>query len=702
MNGNAVDCLLDSNEVVNWTKSIFVNQTSTSNVVLHNNSLKTDDLAPVHKSGSRPAGAPVRSGRAKKVLNFNNDLTNMVSCVSPFHPNAHDPFSEEVLSGAVAETAGLGVQTHLLAPGLCWVAWWQSKLSPPRAHDAWIRSTFGNVTHLSPAQTVFQFVLDGGDIMGDFIKHARAHGERAAVSFRINDFQSCEQAPSTKSYGFLSQFWYEHRHDPDVMYKGSFNDSCCWEKKCECSCYGGQASMALSNALVLANRRGFMLELLALYPGVDFEIDLERWSMIFRPTSTNSSHRHALMTSLLRDLRQAMSPGSRLGLRVPPNLEVLDQLGVDLAALAVDPSIRLDYATLGVSFFAFLASTTDFEKIRKQAPALQLLFELSELHEYYTLTKPSTEYGNSTRVQQLLTAEQLTTVALDAYAMGADGISTFNFQYYRTAGLEPLYDVLPHLTDESYLQSADQYYFWTGHDSPPLQCTVDGLPFALSGQANKTLRVRITPPSGDSSHYEALGLLRFKFGVTANYSGVMDVRVNGGEPLRVSLNTSRIFQSPVRDIDEGKYAAYHVPTNLLQAGLNEVAVSCQSTLCNTHGEPGYTLSHDAGPAGDGRRWRFPRGYEPNSQVNGSAHPGASLPECEKLCDADLACVGVYHDSSSVHVSTSCFVLHELIVDGHTELSGQSYERVRGSQQLRVGNSVGTIEAMDLMLPVFRP
>jgi len=57
INGLAVDALLESNEVLNFTKSIFVNETSTSNVVLHNNSLKTDDLVPLQKSGSTPVGA---------------------------------------------------------------------------------------------------------------------------------------------------------------------------------------------------------------------------------------------------------------------------------------------------------------------------------------------------------------------------------------------------------------------------------------------------------------------------------------------------------------------------------------------------------------------------------------------------------------------------------------------------------------------
>jgi hypothetical protein len=649
-------------------------------------------------SGSTPQ--QVRTPR-KKVLNFNNDGTNMASCKSPFNPVPGAPFTETTLRGAIAETAGLGVQTHLLAPGGCWVAWWDSKLSPPKEYDAWMRATFDvNTTLLSSVQSMFTFVLNGGDILGPFAKLARANGERAAVSFRINDFQWCDGPPGAKAYGFMSQFWYEHRHDPDVMYRGSFNDTCCWEKKCPCSCYSGEASMALSSAAVMANRQGFMLEILDLNPGIDFEVDLERWSYIFRPSVANSMQRHELMTGLLRAVRQAMSPTARLGLRVPPSIRVLDELGVNLTALTQDPAVKLDYATMGVSFFSFLASTSEFASIRTQVPHdFQLLFEVSELHIYYT--------KGTTRVQQLLTAEQLTTVALDAYSMGADGISTFNFQYYRTAGLEPLYHVLPHLIDEVYLQSADQYWFWTGHSDPPMQCSFDGMPFVL-GDGNKTLSVHITVPTG--AKYATVGRLRFKFDVVGDHSGVLRVTLNGA-PLPASANTTRIFDSPVQDVDQGKYAAFEVDTTLILSGLNRIVVACAG--CHPAPSPppgpgppapspgtGYTLSHDAGSGGDGARWRFPAGYEPRSKVAGTAKPGASMQECEQLCNSDQLCKGIYHEAQSG--SDSCFALHELLVDAHTGHTGQSYTRVLHSGDVRLfPNSDKRVDAMDLMLPVAR-
>ena len=71
----------------------------------------------------RPYG-PTRSKPPYRVL-YSNDTTNILSCVSPWH-RAGAPFRPEMLEATVDEVAGLGVDAHLLQPGLGWVPWWQS------------------------------------------------------------------------------------------------------------------------------------------------------------------------------------------------------------------------------------------------------------------------------------------------------------------------------------------------------------------------------------------------------------------------------------------------------------------------------------------------------------------------------------------------------------------------------------------------
>eukprot|EP00035_Acanthoeca_spectabilis_P016211 m.327992 g.327992 ORF g.327992 m.327992 type:complete len:246 (+) comp16497_c0_seq1:49-786(+) len=203
-----------------------------------------------------------KGASAAKLLHFNNDLTNTESQVSPFHHNSSDPYSEAVLRGSVAETQGLGVTTHLLSPGFCWVAWWPSVVAPPQSYDQWFRGMFGPPTKIATVARIFEYVLGGGDIIGEFMSAAKAAGERPSVTFRITDFQTCDLAPAS-NYGGLSKFLYEKTNDSSAFQnpKG-FNATCCWEHKCPCVCNDGTASLILSDPAVLDDRRSLMLEIL--------------------------------------------------------------------------------------------------------------------------------------------------------------------------------------------------------------------------------------------------------------------------------------------------------------------------------------------------------------------------------------------------------------------------------------------------------
>ena len=86
-------------------------------------------------------------------------------------------------------------------------------------------------------------------------------------------------------------------------------------------------------------------------------------------------------------------------------------------------------------------------------------------------------HGSCSGGQDMMTAEQLRTYALDAYALGADGVSAFNFHYWRPTGNtaedicegtplgsglgKPLFSVLPGLRDPVWLRTQDQHYAWS-------------------------------------------------------------------------------------------------------------------------------------------------------------------------------------------------------------------------------------------------
>mmetsp|Transcript_35652 Transcript_35652/g.107264 ORF Transcript_35652/g.107264 Transcript_35652/m.107264 type:complete len:392 (-) Transcript_35652:22-1197(-) len=373
--------------------------------------------------------------------------------------------------------------------------------------------------------------------------------------------------PPSASYGALSEFWYDHRHDPGIMRRGTFNDSCCWEHKCKCSCYDGSASMVLNSPAVLANRLAFMREIASKYP-VDFEVDLERWAMIFDPTATTSTSRRATMTSMLRQIRAAMAPATRLGLRVPPDLSLLDSIGVDLPALAADSSVRLDYVTLGVSYYAFLPSTSDFAKVRASLPGTPVLFEVSNL-----ITQSQSNRSDS----ELLTDEMLATVALDAYSLGADGLSSFNFEYYRSINLAPPYKTLGLLTDEEWVSKSTQHWFYTRSSGTALS-RQSPFPLQPNGSRNASMAIRIVVPIGTAYRQ---GLLRVSRGYEAwgLALGLLGVVLNG-VPLLPTSNTSRIYASAVPDIGTGGYAGFIVPPTIVRNGSNEMTLVCSVSECD--------------------------------------------------------------------------------------------------------------------------
>ena len=149
-----------------------------------------------------------------KLLHFNNDLTNMLSCISPFHRTIHTPFGREMLSGAVNETRGLGISRHVLAPGLCSQPWYPSQLLPPANYKAWFNATFQSGT---TGNGFMDFAAGGGDLLTDFAAIGAAAGEQPGISFRVQDIQALNRAPA-HNYGNLDQFFYEHRHDPQVKF----------------------------------------------------------------------------------------------------------------------------------------------------------------------------------------------------------------------------------------------------------------------------------------------------------------------------------------------------------------------------------------------------------------------------------------------------------------------------------------------------
>lgn len=391
---------------------------------------------------------------------YSNDTTNITSCVSPFH-KAGEPFRKEMLEATVDEVAGL-VDAHLLQPGLGMVPMWPSKVIDLKAHYAWIKQRYGQ-----KPDSFGQFVLDGGDVVKVFIDRCRAKGQAAFISFRMNDAHHKEFSdpkPGDKSGSSIGMSVTKHyvEHPEYRLVPGSLRG----------------ADLVQNWAIDEVRARKFALirELCENYDLDGLELDFLRFYSYYRE-DTHVEQRRAIMTAFVSEVRALLDRTARddrrrwLCARVPCHLPALDVLGLDLKA-----SVAAGLDMVNASDHYFTTQQHDLAAIRKQTQGATLYFELC-----HTIWKgDKVQAGYDVFPFRRATREQLHTSAHLAYARGADGISLFNFAYYRQHGQgegrgifgEPPFEALKALHDPQTLAKEPQHWFiangWRAPGMKPL------------------------------------------------------------------------------------------------------------------------------------------------------------------------------------------------------------------------------------------
>ena len=397
-----------------------------------------------------------------KILVFNNDLTNIESCWSPFHPGiatSGPPFTLNMLNASVTETANRGFDVHELAPGCCYVPWWNNSSAITIAeHVEWWTHTFYKKDgSLPPNRTegYMEHLMKGGDILGPFITYARASAMKAFISWRMADsqaFANYATRPLEDQFKDTAKFWYENRYNATMglHFNGHYWTAQNWMVK-----------------EVRTYKMTLLQEIITRYKPDGISLDFLRAPDFFNLTTTCSADRHATMGAWVRQLKQHMVAGgvTALSARVPPHISVLDAIGLDLAGLTADGT--LDFVTFGINYYSFMMMDSDVSAIAQRLPHNFLtLWEVS----YAERAKRSSTCPHGP--DQRMTAAHLTTSAHQAYAFGGvSGIASFNFQYYRKFAdkpcmerenepySEPPYDVLAALKDPDYVARQHQFYW---------------------------------------------------------------------------------------------------------------------------------------------------------------------------------------------------------------------------------------------------
>jgi hypothetical protein len=486
---------------------------------------------------------------------YSNDTTNILSCISPCHKKG-EPFRAEMLEATVDEVAGLGVDAHFLQPGLGEVPLWPSKVYPLAAHAAWLDATYG----LKP-DPFTRFVLDGGDIVKVFVERCRKRGQAPFISYRLNDAHSKEFVDATRGEKIgggaamaLTPFYRDH---PEYRIGPNLKS-------------GAQHVQNWALPEVRAHKFAFIQELCENYDLDGFELDFMRFYSFFQLDKTTSAQRRGITTGFVRQVRELLDRTARgarrrwLCARVPCFVHALDPLGLDLPALA---DAGLDMVNLSASYFT--TQQMDVAAIRRMVPRAAVYVEMC--HSIWNGDKLVPGYDTFTF--RRTTPEQYFTTAHLAYARGADGVSAFNFAYYREHGgpgrgpfSEPPFDVLKRIGDREWLARQPQHYFLAeGWRSPFTKEAV--LPRRIAPGQTAAFEFDLAPPSGA---WQRGGRLRVQ-AEGAFGARVVTAHLNGVE-LAASDDVSEPYANPYPPMLGAKdeLRAWLVPAKLLRDGANRV------------------------------------------------------------------------------------------------------------------------------------
>lgn len=492
-------------------------------------------------------------------LLFNNDCTNITSCVSPYHKKG-EPFRPEMLEATVDEA--VGVDAHLLMPGAGWVPWWPSKVLPIEKQHQWFRDTYG----IEPANSVHDYLLEGGDLVKVFVERCRLRGQAPFISYRLNDSHHFEkdEKPEPWVVACLNAFYKDH---PEYRIAPSIHD---WDLRVH--------NWAIPE--VREYKYAFIEELCENYDLDGFELDFMRHCSFFDVEKTASEERAEIMTAFVAQVRALLDrtakPGQHrwLSVRVPCWLSTCDRIGVDpkaMAAAGVD--------MLNLSPYYFTHQDHDLEKVRAMVPGPSIYLELTHGATPGPALGPGYDDFSFVRT----TEQQLYTTAHMAYEQGADGISLFNFVYYREHGTpkrgpfnEPPFHVFPHLKDPAWLATQPQWYFLGGTRGPKrdvIQSERDIEP----GQS-LTYAMKCAPEDGLGD-----GIVR-----------LMTTGASGGCEWKAKLNGAELTQteSVLKPLDHpydgglghpDQYACFKCPRSLVKKGDNQIEITLvrgeEATIC---------------------------------------------------------------------------------------------------------------------------
>lgn len=427
-------------------------------------------------SGEQTAKAPFRTI-------YSNDTTHILSCIEPDEREGVE-VTDELVRKSILEAGG--ADAHFLQPGLGWVPWWKSEIYSAADHQRWLQEKYdvGGITRFD------RYILEGGDLLAVLVDTCKESGVAPFLSFRLNDghhtrdleFALERGRPTPKIAKHYWENYEKFRLGPNV------NN---WD----------EAVFDWAITEVRDYKFALLEEACTNYDIAGLELDfLRHWNRF----SENTPHekRVEITTNFVRRVREMLDrtaaerglPRRWLCVRVPAKAEVRPEQGIDLAALA---RAGVDMVNLSWSYF-----TVQDDSVTKAVQEIgdDRVSVYAEM-THCTMTGKATA-GSGTQPFLRTTDEQFYTTAHLVREQGAQGVSLFNFPYYRyhvteTIGPfhEPPFDVLPKLADDAFLAKQPQWYFLTAGRNDPI-LGEHPLPTNVSKHEAFTTSLQMAPTPG--------------------------------------------------------------------------------------------------------------------------------------------------------------------------------------------------------------
>ena len=500
---------------------------------------------------------------------YSNDTTNITTCVSPYHSSPGEPFRPEMLRETVKEVAGK-VDAHLIQLCTGRVPWHKSRMYPIEEHHRWWSEHYG-VPLDDKAFDVsgyHRYLLEGGDILQDFIEACREFGQAAFVSIRLNDshfIEFADEPGNRRGIHCISRFYVEH---PEYRLGTDKRD---WYQR-NCNWIYPEVREQIFRMIE---------EQCENYDLDGYELDFQRHPRFFRVEETTLEERRSIMTDFVLRVRDLLDRTRRngryryLSVRIPCFLSMLDDIGVDVKAMA---GAGVDI--VNVSDHYFTEQDTDFAKIKALLPDTAVYLELCHCL-YSGKAVKAGAYDNFTF--RRVTDEEFYTTAHLAYAQGARGISLFNFVYYRQHGSEgrgpfnePPFHVLPRLGDPAWLAKQPQHYIltpgwhsWNG----VIQSVPTSLPHTLEAGETHRIPLDLAPPiNGWSTD------ARLRLQTEDALNGQSLTVAFNGTVLTAAEDIREPYPSPYTPLlgDETTLRGWTVPRQLLREGPNAIDVTLEA------------------------------------------------------------------------------------------------------------------------------